>query len=422
MHGRRWVGRNRGNNLKYAHTLRQITGMSILMLKARLYTKNTDRYRYRNSLSHHHARNHQRPLISRSSSSFSEAIFWRFCCFWLMVSLLHGSIDLSSLPAQSVTDLPPQLPVPEGSLEPLGPLSYFEQRLSTRIWGSPPIFSYTIDEETDFEEFDFVYPLLTYDRFGPDYRFQIFQLVSFAGGEALAGTNVQRFSLFPIYFQQRSEMPEKNYTALVPLYGRFKNRFFRDEARFILLPIYVQSRKRDVVTDNYVYPFFHLRRGDGLKGWQLWPLVGAEHKEVTFKTNMWEEVETIGGHDKFFAPWPIYFNQQTGIGTTNAAKFRAVLPLFSMTRSPLRDSTTAPWPLGVTYTVDREKKYTEWGAPWPFIVFARGESRNINRVWPFYSRAQTDTLESTFYLWPVYKYNRINSEPLDRCRTRILLF
>jgi hypothetical protein len=394
----------------------------MLMLKAALYTKRRDRYRYRNGspakrgkTPHTISKQHPVMVLGRTATE-------RFWCLWLILGGLQCILSLTAIFAQSAADLQNPGPASEDRSEPIGPLYCFEQKLSTRIWASPPVFSYTLDEETDFEEFDFVYPLLTYDRFGPNYRFQILQLFNFAGGEALTGTNVHRFTLFPFYFQQRSAMPEKNYTALVPIYGRFKNRFFRDEARFIVWPIYVQSRKRDVITDNYVYPFFHLRRGDGLSGWQFWPLVGAEHKEVTFKTNIWEEVETISGHDKFFAPWPIYFNQKTGIGTTNAASLRAVLPLFSVMRSPLRDSTTAPWPLGVTYTVDREKNYTEWGTPWPFIVFARGTNRNINRVWPLYSRARTDTLESTFYLWPVYKCNRITSEPLDRRRTRILLF
>ena len=44
---------------------------------------------------------------------------------------------------------------------------------------------------------------------------------------------------------------------------------FRDEIFFVMFPIYSQTRKKDVVTDNYLYPFFHLRHGDGLHGWQV---------------------------------------------------------------------------------------------------------------------------------------------------------
>ena len=117
--------------------------------------------------------------------------------------------------------------------EAVGPFFYKERKESTHLWAVPPLFSYTLDKEVDFEEFDVVYPLLTYDRFGPEYRFQIFQLFSFAGGQTQSETNVSRFTLFPVYFQQRSAIAEKNYTALVPLYGHLKNRLFRDEVNFV---------------------------------------------------------------------------------------------------------------------------------------------------------------------------------------------
>ena len=71
---------------------------------------------------------------------------------------------------------------------------------------------------------------------------------------------------------------------------------------------------------------------------------------------------------------------------------------------------------------DREKKYREWDAPWPLIVFARGEGKTTTRVWPFFSHAHNATLESDFYLWPIYKYNRVHSAPLDSRRTRICFF
>src|SRR6185369_15783142 len=184
--------------------------------------------------------------------------------------------------------------------EYLGPLFYTERKESTRLWAAPPVMSYTLDEEVDFAEFDFFYPILTYDRFGSEYRFHIGQLFSFAGGHTQTDTNVARFTLFPFYFQQRSPIPEKNYTAVVPFYGHLKNRLFRDEVNFVMMPFYVQSKKRDVVTDNYVYPFFHLRHGTGLEGWQFWPLLGHERKIPTISTNVWHETESSAGHEKRF--------------------------------------------------------------------------------------------------------------------------
>jgi hypothetical protein len=111
-----------------------------------------------------------------------------------------------------------------------------------------------------------------------------------------------------------------------------------------------------------------------------------------------------------------------GVGSDNVEKQRAVLPLFSILRSPKRDSWTAPWPLGLTHTVDRERNYEEWGAPWPLIVFARGEGKNLSRIWPLFSRGSTTNVVRNWYAWPVYTYRRLNSPPLDAQRTRILFF
>src|SRR5689334_1966935 len=186
-----------------------------------------------------------------------------------------------------------------------------------RTWAIPPFFSHSADPGTESEEYDILYPLLSYDRFGEQYRWHLIQLFSFAGGPTQTETYRRRFTLFPFYFQQRSSDPKENYTALIPFYGHLKSRMMRDEVYFILLPIYVETRKKDVVTENFVYPFFHLRHGDGLRGWQFWPLFGEEHKKITLQTNGFNDVETIGGHEKRFVLWPLYMEQRTGIGTTN---------------------------------------------------------------------------------------------------------
>ena len=309
-------------------------------------------------------------------------------------------------------------------IEAMGPLFYREENEDQRQWALPPLFSNTTDESLELQETDVLYPLLTYDQFGAEFRLQLIQLLSFSGGQTQSGDGTKRFTLFPIYFQQRSPDPQRNYTALVPIYGELKNRLFRDEIRFILFPLYSQTRKKDVITDNYLYPVVHMRRGDGvdLSGWQVWPLVGSETRHPLTRTNRYDEVETLGGHEKFFALWPIFLKETTGIGTDNPQRQLSVLPLFSKTRSPQRDSITAPWPIGLTLTEDREKKYREVGAPWPLVVFARGEGKTVSRVWPLLSQASNAHLQSDFYLWPIYKYNRLQSDPLDRERTRILLF
>jgi hypothetical protein len=306
--------------------------------------------------------------------------------------------------------------------EVLGPLISYEQRGTAETWRWTPLVSYGRDAAADRSELDVFYPVISYDRFGGEYRFQLLQWLSFAGGESLSGEVKRRVTLFPLYFQQRSSDPASDYTALFPLYGTLRNRIFRDEIHFLLWPGYVRTRKRDVVTDNFLVPLVHWRQGEGVRGWQVWPLAGYETKQATTRTNSFGETETVAGHRKLFALWPFFFHYDLGLGTDNPQTQRILLPFYSGTHSPLRDSATYLWPFGLTLTEDREKGFHEIGAPWPLVVFARGEGKHGNRVWPFFSEVRSPSLASSFYLWPLYKHNRAMAPALDRTRTRILFF
>src|SRR5207244_9575131 len=137
-----------------------------------------------------------------------------------------------------------------------------------------------------------------------------------------------------------------------------------------------------------------------LSGWQFWPITGHEHKELTWHTNHWGDVEPVGGHDQFFVLWPFFNSQRAGLGTTNQVRQQALIPFYSLMRSPGRDSTSYGWPFGLTHTIERQRQYEEWDAPWPLIVFAHGEGKNTRRVWPFFSHSANASQVSEWYLWP----------------------
>ena len=302
-----------------------------------------------------------------------------------------------------------------------GPIYYREQIGTKRTWAFPPFVSRTDDPDLEYTEVDVLYPLLTYDRFGKESRVQLLQMLSLSDSGEQDDSVRQKFSIFPFYFQQRSTNSTKNYTALFPFYGTLKNRMLRDEIRFVMFPAYGMSRKRDVVTRNYLYPFFHLREGNHLKGWQLWPLVGREVKAPHSITNAYDLRVDVPGHQQDFALWPFLFRNQLNIGTTNEVRETAVLPLVSMSRSPARDSSVYLWPF-LKVTNDKANRYREWGFPWPLWTVARGEGKHMNRFWPFFSRARKGDQQSEFYLWPLWKEKRAQAEPLDRRRSRVLFF
>src|SRR5438552_1447491 len=104
-----------------------------------------------------------------------------------------------------------------------GPLYYYEKKESQRIWAVPPLLSYTSDAATDFEEVDLGYPIITYDRYGGQYRLQIFQLLSFAGGPTQHESFRNRFTILPLYFQQRPPDSKQSYTASGPFHRHRHN-------------------------------------------------------------------------------------------------------------------------------------------------------------------------------------------------------
>ncbi len=340
--------------------------------------------------------------------------------------MLCGTQSVLSFPNDNVVEGPlfsdfDLTLAPGHRFEAAGPFYYEQQSESQFQWALPPWSCYTKTPDVDWTEWEILYPVLTYRRFGAESRLQLMQLLSLSGNSAGEGTNVERFTIFPLYFQQRGPLPEQNYTAVLPFYGHLKNRLFRDDIKFIVFPLYSETRKKDVVTDNYLYPIFDLRHGDHMSGWQFWPLVGVEHKTPSEMTNAYNDVITVPGYDKFFALFPFYLRGTSGLGTTNVEKDLAIIPFYNASHSPARDQTCYGWPLGYNVIHDREKKYDEHDVIWPLFVFAHGY-KNVTRIFPFYSQASNPNLESDFYLWPVYKFNKLTLTGYQRERTRIFFF
>jgi len=228
--------------------------------------------------------------------------------------------------------------------EAAGPFYHTQLADSGNVLAFPPFFSSLENPGLESHEDDFLYPLFTWLRYGRERRWQFCELLSSSSGLAEDDTTPRRFTLFPIYFQQRAPDTNLDYTAVFPFYGRLINRLFHDEIYFIMFPAFVETRKKDVVTDNYFYPIVDVHHGDGMNGWQVWPLVGREHKDLTTQTNGFGEVTIIPGHDQSFCLWPLYLSRDSGLGTSNTGTFRASIPFYAITRSPQYDSTSVLWP------------------------------------------------------------------------------
>ncbi len=285
-------------------------------------------------------------------------------------------------------------------------------------WTIRPLLSWRGLDDGRSEEWDLLYPLLTYHRTGEESRFQLLQWIGFSGGRHQTGGDENSTTLFPFYFSRESGDPARDYRALFPVYGTLKGRMMRDRIDFALFPLYAKSQKRDVVTRNYLYPIFHLRDGEGLRGWQIWPLAGHEVKSFNPAAG---GAAAAGGHTRTFVAWPFYQHAESGIGTAQHTTVDALLPLYSLRRAPQRQDTTLLWPF-FHYTADAANQYTEYGVPWPMIVWGDGPKKSVHRVWPLFGREQDGELTKAFYLWPLYQHRRLETERILRERERYLGF
>lgn len=315
-------------------------------------------------------------------------------------------------------DFPLTLQPGTGS-EGLGPIWGHESGDGAQAWRLSPLISHYEDAATERSEYEVLYPVFTYDRFGTEYAARFLQFLQFNGSTTVDDEKKSRATLFPIFFRQKSTQATNDYFAVLPFYGHLKNRLFRDEVTFILAPLWLSSKKRSVQTDNFLFPIFHHRHGGGVTGWQAWPLIGSERKEITYRTNNLEELEIVPGHSRKFFALPFFAHERTGIGTANTITNHFFVPLYLQTRSPAMDYTSV---LFFGHRTNRTEGFSEWSTPWPFIGWANGPGKTARRVWPLYGKASNTNQTSNFALWPIYTHRSLKGPGFQRDRTRWLYF
>jgi hypothetical protein len=260
-------------------------------------------------------------------------------------------------------------------LEALGPFFFWQAKEPEfKTYGFRPIFSYKRAKDTI--AWDVFYPLIRYrrDEIGPRFHFLLF---------SRSTTNYKEF--FPIFWG-KTESGEK-YGGFFPVYGTFKERFGKDEIKFVLWPFYLTSRKGELYTYRYLWPFFTKRKGPGRKSFKFLPFYGYDHKEGQF--------------NKYYVLWPIFISQKTKLDTPNPRSYFHFFPFYISESSPVMDSHTYLWPFFRTY---RYRDYRHYDFPWPILSLSKGEGIDEFKFLPFYGYEKTPNKKSTYLLYPIYKH------------------
>lgn len=295
--------------------------------------------------------------------------------------------------------------VPAESTQYVGPL-FFHHRGIGEEKGFRPIFmTATLG---DAHEGNFLYPFFVWRRY-PDSRFfSFFNLVNFRTHAQPEAKGDDHFDVWPIYFSRDSGDPDQDYRAVFPLGGIIKNRFGRDRIRFVLFPLYSQTEKSGKRTTNAPWPFLSFTSGEGHHGFEFWPLFGRTARD--------------GDYERQFYLWPFGYKSATRLSEPVPDVKLGVLPFYARDTGPGHLSETYAWPFfGYTHRT-APYRYDEKRYFWPLLVQGHGDQRLVNRWAPFYSHSNIKGSDKTWYLWPVYRDLKWETDELAQRKQQVLFF
>jgi hypothetical protein len=295
-----------------------------------------------------------------------------------------------------------------------------------------PLYHRVANEREGASDTEYLYPLVSTHRDENATVINFFQLFQKRVYRKQEPAPDKSTIFFPFYVNATSEK-YGHYKAIFPFYGSLYERLWRQEIHFIMFPLYSRTvNKQGITHRNYLYPFFSMTDGDRASGFSFWPLYGHEEQEGVF--------------DKRFVLWPFYIHEKTGQNTVNPTLTTLVFPLYSRSVSPLKESWSVLWPFvghSVTYASAEGEDRTstdlvmggqqfrptakvrgeEWDYLWPLWYTYRGEGgRRADSYLPFYSRVQKISGVKTWYGWPVFSRDRLESDVYREEYDRVLFW
>jgi len=283
----------------------------------------------------------------------------------------------------------------------LGPFFTYRQDQREKDLAFRPFF-YWKKEEEKYTFLEYLYPLGKYKR--TDKEVESYFIPFFSTRRDLTREE-KKERAFLLAFWGETEKGEP-YGGFFPVYGNLKNRFGKDELKFILWPIYSDSREGENRTYTFLWPIFTRTEGGGREGFKFWPLAGHERKENEY--------------EKTFCLWPVFHFEKRHLYTDDPTDISMVFPLYVSSASKKRVSKSVIWPF-FNYTHDEDDHYTQWDFPWPFIQWAKGDEKSIFRIFPLYGQKYWEERQTGYVFWPIYWYDHHDDDGYQKVLNRYLL-
>lgn len=271
--------------------------------------------------------------------------------------------------------------------EAVGPILSYSGGPGRKEYGIRPLFYYLRNEEEEFEQWEFLYPLGEYRIRKLERYLRFTPFLSSQTDLSKEANRPNDFGMFPIFWG--TDKDGLHYGGFFPFYGTFRHKYGKDYTRFVLWPLYSESVEEEVHKTTVLWPIFSHYRGPDHRGIKLWPLFGWEEKKGVFQ--------------KGFALWPIIFYRRWDLDTENPGSLFALFPFYVRSVKKASSGTYFPWPF-LYYGRDEALGYLRWELPWPFLGGTRSLEEDSFHLWPLFGYKNKLNYRSHFILWPLYKF------------------
>lgn len=273
--------------------------------------------------------------------------------------------------------------------------------------GLRPIFDVRHTAAQDRTEVHWLFPFGLYERKGEEKRVRLYPFYMRNVRIDPDGFKHDTTVVFPPGLFAGTHPVHGGYGYVFPFGGTMHGLFGKDKFVGVLFPLYGWTLDRGVETNHVLFPLISWSSGGDEKatqsGFRFLPFYGEQRRVTT---------EGITIYDRHTVMWPFVSWVYEGKNTRNPFTSIFIFPFWGRTRSDWRDDDTVLWPF-FRRLHDKENKYVEWRAPFPFFVYGTDDGSPGARLnsrfdlWPLFGlRRRGDSYFRHFVLWPFERYER----------------
>lgn len=261
-----------------------------------------------------------------------------------------------------------------------------------------PFYSHAVLPQEELEIREYLWPLYARREFKDEKSWRALILLTGRTFDREMPEGRRHLWVMPFWFSGKSADGE-SYAALFPLGGTLREFLGRDEAWFVLFPLYAESRVNDLETRSVLWPLISSTHGTGVSRARFWPFYGVSEREDEYRRKFvlwpfWTSAEFYDPRQEGSA-WMLFPLISRGQGGPDGSQKSLYLipPLFRFSSNAVEKVTNCPW---------------------PFLQFREGPV-NKTYFWPVYGTKESDVYRSRFFLWP-FIWSTRSERPEEICR------